>query len=192
MENIIDKKDKTLYLTLKKQWFDMINDGIKTEEYREIKPYWVKRLEGRKYDIVEFRNGYQKDAQKMRFKIEEISIAIVQPRGLQIGTMSGSFSGIFHGVVKVCSNISILGSEVNAVIGRSCFLGKVKSSNSDIKQGQGIGFANHQFNRFGFAGFCFGCFCSSSSFFCFGCFGSIIVTTASAQGQAQYKCQEQG
>ena len=42
MENIIDKKDKTLYLTLKKQWFDMINDGIKTEEYREIKPYWVK------------------------------------------------------------------------------------------------------------------------------------------------------
>lgn len=42
MVNIIDKKDKILYLTLKKQWFDMINDGIKTEEYREIKPYWVK------------------------------------------------------------------------------------------------------------------------------------------------------
>ena len=71
MENIIDKKDKTLYLTLKKQWFDMINDGIKTEEYREIKPYWIKRLEGRKYDIVEFRNGYQKDAPKMRLKLKK-------------------------------------------------------------------------------------------------------------------------
>ena len=34
MENIIDKKDKILYLTLRKRWFDMINDGIKTEEYR--------------------------------------------------------------------------------------------------------------------------------------------------------------
>jgi hypothetical protein len=63
---------KTLYLTLKKQWFDLINDGIKTEEYREIKPYWQTRLEGKAYDVVEFRNGYQKDASKMTFKIKEI------------------------------------------------------------------------------------------------------------------------
>lgn len=33
-----------LCLTLKKQWFDMIEQGIKLEEYREIKPYWIKRL----------------------------------------------------------------------------------------------------------------------------------------------------
>lgn len=33
-----------LHLTLTKQWFDMIESGEKTEEYREIKPYWIKRL----------------------------------------------------------------------------------------------------------------------------------------------------
>ena len=30
----------TLHLTLKKQWFDMILSGVKTEEYRDIKPYY--------------------------------------------------------------------------------------------------------------------------------------------------------
>lgn len=68
-----------LVLTLKKQWFDMILSGIKTEEYREIKPYWEKRFEnyfGKHYDIsqeiptrvwntqkkiVVFRNGYGND-----------------------------------------------------------------------------------------------------------------------------------
>ena len=35
---------KTLILPLKKKWFDMIKDGIKKEEYREISEYWRKRL----------------------------------------------------------------------------------------------------------------------------------------------------
>jgi hypothetical protein len=35
---------KVLHLTLKKRWFDMIASGEKTEEYREIKPYWAARL----------------------------------------------------------------------------------------------------------------------------------------------------
>lgn len=35
---------KTLTLSLKKKWFDMIASGEKTEEYREITPYWQKRL----------------------------------------------------------------------------------------------------------------------------------------------------
>lgn len=34
----------TLKLTLKKQWFDMILSGEKTEEYREIKEFWALRL----------------------------------------------------------------------------------------------------------------------------------------------------
>ena len=33
-----------LHLTLKKKWFDMILSGEKKEEYRELKPYWLKRL----------------------------------------------------------------------------------------------------------------------------------------------------
>ena len=35
---------KILDLPLKKEWYDMIESGVKTEEYREIKPYWCKRL----------------------------------------------------------------------------------------------------------------------------------------------------
>ena len=35
---------KILHLTLKKKWFDMILSGEKKEEYREIKPYWFRRL----------------------------------------------------------------------------------------------------------------------------------------------------
>jgi len=52
---------KILHLTLKKKWFDMISSGVKKEEYREIKPYWCKRL-NKKFDAVQFRNGYSKDA----------------------------------------------------------------------------------------------------------------------------------
>ena len=35
---------KTLTLSLKRKWFDMIKAGAKKEEYREIKPFWIKRL----------------------------------------------------------------------------------------------------------------------------------------------------
>ncbi len=35
---------KILHLTLKKKWFDMVLSGIKKEEYREVKPYWNRRL----------------------------------------------------------------------------------------------------------------------------------------------------
>ena len=51
---------KILHLPLKKQWYEMIESGVKTEEYREIKPYWEKRLIDYKsvsadYDRISFR-----------------------------------------------------------------------------------------------------------------------------------------
>lgn len=60
-----------LVLPIKKKWFDMIVSGEKTEEYREIKPYYDSRF--KKYMprpttfrkeyiaaqfIIIFRNGY--------------------------------------------------------------------------------------------------------------------------------------
>ena len=33
-----------LQLSLKKNWFEMTKSGQKTEDYREITPYWIKRL----------------------------------------------------------------------------------------------------------------------------------------------------
>lgn len=35
---------KNLQLPLKKNWFEMTKSGIKTEDYREITPYWANRL----------------------------------------------------------------------------------------------------------------------------------------------------
>lgn len=35
---------KTLFLPLKKEWYNLIESGIKTEEYREIKKHWISRL----------------------------------------------------------------------------------------------------------------------------------------------------
>ena len=46
---------KVLTLTVSKQWFDMIVAGKKTEEYREIKPYWVARLFQNNSNIVDIR-----------------------------------------------------------------------------------------------------------------------------------------
>lgn len=34
----------TLHLPLKAKWYDMIESGVKTEEYRVVKPYWIKRF----------------------------------------------------------------------------------------------------------------------------------------------------
>ena len=33
-----------LIFTLKKQWYEKIKSGEKTIEYREVKPYWEKRI----------------------------------------------------------------------------------------------------------------------------------------------------
>ena len=94
-----DAKKKVLTLTVCKQWFDMIVAGEKTEEYRDIKPYWASRLvnqqaesgevlfdefggycrvigklEYKPYTHVIFINGYRKDSPRIEKKIESITI----------------------------------------------------------------------------------------------------------------------
>ena len=67
---------KILHLTLKKQWFDMIASGEKTEEYREIKSYWNTRLLCKKYDAISFRNGYSKNAPTMLIELSRVRCGI--------------------------------------------------------------------------------------------------------------------
>ena len=88
-----DAKKKVLTLTVSKQWFDMIVADEKIEEYREIKPYWIKRLTTnceveydvaletycgkvlyRPYTHVLFINGYRKDSPRIEKEIESITI----------------------------------------------------------------------------------------------------------------------
>lgn len=90
---------RTLHLTLKKKWFDMILSGEKKEEYREIKPYWENRfvssfstyeVHGVKstiwpkmypvvngltvYDTVTFKNGYAANSPEIVIELLKISI----------------------------------------------------------------------------------------------------------------------
>lgn len=48
----------TLTLHLKAKYFDQIVAGEKTEEYRLVTPYWIRRLEGRRYERVILLKGY--------------------------------------------------------------------------------------------------------------------------------------
>jgi hypothetical protein len=69
--------DKILHLTLHKKWFKQILKGEKKIEYREIKPYWTKRLFDFKnnlidYDYIIFKNGYNKNSPMM--KVEFLGI----------------------------------------------------------------------------------------------------------------------
>lgn len=61
-----DEETRILYLTIHRRWFDDIVSGEKCEEFRDVKPYWTKRIEGREYNEIHFRNGYGKDAPFMR------------------------------------------------------------------------------------------------------------------------------
>ena len=90
---------KVLTLNVSKQWLDMIVAGEKTEEYREIKPYWASRLvnqqaesgevlfdefggycrvigklEFKPFTHVLFINGYRKDSPRIQKEIESIAI----------------------------------------------------------------------------------------------------------------------
>ena len=55
-EEVVRMEKKVLTLTVSKLWFDMIADGKKDEEYREIKPYWVARLFQNNSNIVDVRH----------------------------------------------------------------------------------------------------------------------------------------
>ncbi len=96
--------NKTLHLPLKAKGYEMIDNGVKTEVYLEIKPYWIKRLCDNwvdkdryvdcmnnccinciqtklynlyKYNAVKFSYGYTK--RTMTFEIESIRIGKGNP-----------------------------------------------------------------------------------------------------------------
>ncbi len=104
---------RILTLTLKKCWFDMILSGEKTDEYREIKWYWIKRLVTethlqdfrtakhinevkdnnqneffKQIDYIRFRNGYSKTAPEMIIEFKGITIDYGVPKwGAEIGEL---------------------------------------------------------------------------------------------------------
>lgn len=84
---------KTIKATIKRKWFLFILDGIKKEEYREVKPYWTKRffgvdelpdvpigenlLQGETY--LQLRNGYGPDAPELVIEVKGIRLGYPNP-----------------------------------------------------------------------------------------------------------------
>ena len=88
---------KKLHLNLFRKYFNQILKGEKTTEYREVTPYWSKRLEGRHYDVIQFRNGYAKVAPMM----------IVEFKGMGIDDdVQGSRYAIQLGKILETENVS--------------------------------------------------------------------------------------
>ena len=61
-----------LHLNLLREFFALIVEGTKRIEYRRRTPYWRPRLEGRHYDVVQFRNGYATKAPEMQVEFLDI------------------------------------------------------------------------------------------------------------------------
>lgn len=87
---------KILDLPLKKEWYNMIESGVKTEEYREKKKFWAKRIcsesvedltsskcsgcpfgKCSEYTHVNFRYGYT--TRTMLFELKSIHIGVGNP-----------------------------------------------------------------------------------------------------------------
>lgn len=58
----MSKDNLTLDLVLKSEWFDKIKSGEKTVEYREIKPYWQKRI----YRLLDFSSFTEEEIQNIQ------------------------------------------------------------------------------------------------------------------------------
>lgn len=64
--------ERILKLPINGYWYNLIVSGRLSCDYREVKPYWIKRLENKNYDIVEFYHRFKKDIIPVRYKFEYI------------------------------------------------------------------------------------------------------------------------
>lgn len=86
---------KILKIIIKKEFFEAIKNGTKKQEFRRITKFWVSRLinkdqtETIKYDLIEFINGYRKNAPRL----------LVEFKGVKINYKKGEFI-IYLGNIK--------------------------------------------------------------------------------------------
>lgn len=93
------EQNKNLHLVLKYKWFDMIEAGIKKEEYREMKKFWEQRLttgignsfDFKDFDTVTFQRGYSKDCKKIIFECLDITVKYANPKWCEKGAENELF-----------------------------------------------------------------------------------------------------
>lgn len=64
---------------MQRVYFNQILEGTKTSEYREEKPFYNSRLmkdgKYRNYSHVDFQEGYQKGARRMKVEVDKIELS---------------------------------------------------------------------------------------------------------------------
>ena len=77
------KSMKRITTTIKREWLSKIIRGVKTIEYREVKPYWTKRLEGIECPFeLRLINGMSKSAPEAILRIDKVTIGGEKPTDL--------------------------------------------------------------------------------------------------------------
>lgn len=71
-----------LHLNLHREWFAAIAAKTKRTEYCRRTPDWKTRLENRKYDVIQFRNGYDPDAPTMQ--VEFLGVRRIKKDGQNV------------------------------------------------------------------------------------------------------------
>lgn len=63
-------ENKNLFLVCREYWYDKINSGAKTKEYRQVTDHYTQLLFKKKYETITLARAYTKT--QMRFKINSI------------------------------------------------------------------------------------------------------------------------
>ena len=66
--------NKVLHLVLKRKYFERIHNKTKKVEYRDLTPYWFKRLEGKDFTYIKFQLAYSKNPPTMLVEILDRNI----------------------------------------------------------------------------------------------------------------------
>jgi hypothetical protein len=75
---------KRITTTIKREWLSKIIRGVKKIEYREVKPYWSKRLEGIECPFeLRIINGMSKTAPEAILRIDKVTVGGETPTSLE-------------------------------------------------------------------------------------------------------------
>ena len=66
--------NKVLHLVLKRKYFERIYNKTKKVEYRDLTPYWSRRLEDKNFTHIKFQLAYSKNPPTMLVEILDRNI----------------------------------------------------------------------------------------------------------------------
>jgi len=85
------KPENILYLNLRREFLAQIAAGTKRIEYRSRTAYWRRRLEGRHYDVIQFRRHFVLARQVRNGYATKAPEMLVKFRGLRLGIRVWAF-----------------------------------------------------------------------------------------------------